>query len=401
MTQFLSAKEAADALGISLPTLYSYVSRGMIRSEAAEDGQRQRRYYAEDVEKLLLRKEAVRHPEKLAETALNWGAPVLESALTLIQDNQLFYRGHDAARLAVESTLEAVAALLWTGERDSALFAASYPDVRTYLAWLEHLDMPYITPLQRLQMVLPLMQADDLGAYDLRPDAVVRTGVRLLHALTLLLAETPTPAASIAETLQRAWCPDQPEAVLLLNAALILCADHELNVSSFTARVVASSGATPYTVIVGALSAFQGVKHGGAAERVAAFLREIDTIGDARRVMADRLRRGELLPGFGHKLYPEGDVRATTLFALLQAYEADSEALVQAQTIIAEARQHANIDLALVILCRVLRLPMEKAALIFALGRMVGWIGHALEQYQEGSMIRPRARYTGVLPSDG
>ena len=111
--RYLSAEEAAGELGIRLPTLYAYVSRGLIRSEATEGKRRTRRYRAEDVRRLKERAEQRRDPGKVAEAALYWGTPVMESGITLISDGKLYYRGRDAITLAAGSTIEEVAALIW------------------------------------------------------------------------------------------------------------------------------------------------------------------------------------------------------------------------------------------------------------------------------------------------
>src|SRR5690606_38429874 len=103
-------------LGISLPTVYAYVSRGLLRSEAIGAGTRARRYRREDVERLKQRQEQRHHPERAAESALHFGVPVLESGLTLIADGRLYYRGVDAIELAQNHSIEEVAALLWTGK---------------------------------------------------------------------------------------------------------------------------------------------------------------------------------------------------------------------------------------------------------------------------------------------
>lgn len=108
----LSAREAAETLGVTLETLYAYVSRGQIRSEAGEGPSRARRYSAEDIVRLKARKEQRRDPEAAVQGALDWGAPVLESQLSLIENGRLYYRGHDAVDLARSRTFEEVAALL-------------------------------------------------------------------------------------------------------------------------------------------------------------------------------------------------------------------------------------------------------------------------------------------------
>jgi citrate synthase len=206
-------------------------------------------------------------------------------------------------------------------------------------------------------------------------------------------------ARGIAETLGLGWSPHDPGAKALLDSALVLCADHELPVSTFVARCVASSEATPYAVVVSGLSAVGGVKHGGHLELVEAFLREVAAVEDARKVMAGRLRRGEQIPGFGHSLYPGGDPRGAELLRLTSAAYPDSPAVELCRAVADEGLEligeRPTVDFGLVTLARALGLPPGGAVALFALGRTVGWIGHAIEQYEGGSLIRPRARYVG------
>ena len=397
MKRYLSANESADLLGVTTATLYAYVSRGLIRSEEIGTNSRARRYLAEDVHKLKERKEYRRNPAQVAQDALHWGTPLLDLALTLITDDDLYYRGRSATELARTGTLEQVAALLWLGDPQQAdrLFA-DLPDTR---AILNRLD-PSLGFMPRLTIALTL--ADDLAAYDLRGEAVARTGARILALLASALTMQPI-GGGLAAHLQQAWRPNDPAAARLIEAALILCADHELNVSSFTARVVASAEATPYGVVTAGLAALQGIKHGGNTERVAALFREIGAPDRIERVTAERLRRGERIPGFGHSLYPQGDPRAAALLVLLD--EIYPDAAETRFTLTAAARVRAmidydpNVDFALGALERVLSLPDGAALALFALGRTVGWVGHAIEQYTSGNLIRPRARYTGEPPT--
>jgi citrate synthase len=398
--RFLTAREAAAELNISLATLYAYVSRGVIRSEAAGDNSRARRYSAEDIERLKARKAARHNPDATAEGALHLGTPVLESAITLIADGRLYYRGQDAVGLAEQHSLEEVAALIWGDDAGvPVVFEPFEPAApfRTIQAQVAHLPA-----FDQFQIVLPLLGADDLAAYDLRSEAVWQTGARILGALAWIAAGGKAAVeGTIADTLSAAW--GKPAAARLVNAALVLCADHELNISAFTARCVASAGATPYAVVQAGLAALGGPKHGGHTQRVEALLREA---GDARGMyaaMADRLRRGEPIPGFGHPLYPEGDPRGAALLRWITEAYPDSDA-----TALAEAGREAaarlmgdapTIDFALSILGRALDLPTGAPLTLFAIGRTVGWIGHAIEQYALDRLIRPRARYIGNLPA--
>jgi citrate synthase len=399
----LSAEQAAKALGISLPTLYAYVSRGLVRSEAVSGSKRHRRYPAEDVRTLKRRKDLRRNPAKAIEGALHWGEPVMESAITMIADGHLYYRGHDVVSLTGSRTIEEVAALIWTGDFAAAagLFGPRIAIPPRCLALRKHLsDIPAV---EALQVLLPSAAIDDISAYDLRPEAVAPTGARILELVSAFASGDRANRKSIAQALQTAWIPLRPKAAQLINTALILCADHELNVSSFTARCIASAGSTPYAVVTGGLAALQGVKHGRTTERIEELLREARTPRGLHRVMVGRLKRGDTIPGFGHPLYPEGDPRGRQLLELVARIFPKSSAVSLADVATEEAfrliGERPTVDFGLVIAARALALPPDGAITLFAIGRTVGWIGHAIEQYRRDRMIRPRARYIGQLPN--
>jgi citrate synthase len=395
---YLTAHEAAAELGISLATLYAYVSRGMIRSEAVSDDQRSRRYRLEDVEKLKQRKVARHNPEAVVESALHLGTPVLESSITLIDDGRLYYRGHDVAQLATERTVEEVAALIWTGDL-AADFPAAHaefsPGVGSILQALTGL-----TPFEKYQVILPLAAVDDPAAYDLRPLAVAQTGARILRLMVTIAATSES--SGIAQALQQGWIPHNPDAVDLISAALILCADHELNVSSFTARCVASANATPYATVCAGLAALSGAKHGGYTERVEALLNEAGCAEAIYPTMTARLKRGDIIPGFGQPLYPDGDPRGRLLLQLVAERYPDSPVVEMAEAASESALKligdYSTVDFGLAIVARVLNLPPGSALALFAIGRTIGWIGHAIEQYPLDRLIRPRARYIGDRP---
>ena len=399
--RYLSAGRAAEELGVSVATLYAYVSRGMVRSEAVEGKKRNRRYRAEDVRRLKQRKERRRDPDGVVEGALHWGTPVMESGITLIDDGRLYYRGRDVEDLAGKKSIEEVAALIWTGDEAAArdLFLREEKPlsgrVRSVLG-----NVAGMPPVEIFQVLLPLA-AEDPAAYDLRSTAVARTGARILR----LMAEAASgeEGSGLAEALGRGWGLGAPRAGALLDAALVYCADHELPVSTFAARCVASSGASPYAVVLAGLAALGGIKHGGEIELVEAFLREVEAAGDARAVISGRLRRGERIPGFGHSLYPEGDPRGAGLLRLVAEAYPTSPAVQLSEAVAGEVLhlmgERPTVDFALATVARALGLPAGGAVALFGLGRTVGWIGHAIEQYEDDSLIRPRARYVGEQPS--
>jgi len=376
----LTAAEAARRLGISPATLYAYVSRGLLRSFPDPEHPRARLYAEEDIDR--------RMPGR---AALHWGGPVLESAITLIAGDHLYYRGHDVAELARTKSIEEVAALIWTGSMAPAAFTSTPLHV---IAGRSSEGLPFIN---RAVSILPIVAARDPLAYDLRPHAVAQTGWRILNLLTSVAAESSDLAPAVDETLQKRWAPRMRAARDLIRAALILCADHELNVSAFTARCVASAGSNPYAVVAAGLSALAGNKHGGMTERIERMFDELRGARDIRGALAERLRRGEPVYGFGHRLYPNGDPRAQTLMEMLGKHlpKFVSDIGSAGEEVLGEK---PTIDFALVGMSIGLKLPPGTPLALFALARTIGWVGHAIEQYARDEIIRPRARYVGPSP---
>jgi citrate synthase len=397
--EWLTSREAARRLGVSAATLYAYVSRGLLRSEAT-DGQRERRYRADDVTRLKRRRDVGRKAEAIAGHTLDFGTPVLESALTLIEDNHLYYRGIDASHLARTDSLEDVARLLW--DCDEKPFAATnLPPLTTALrrAWLAAVTLG---PVDRCLVLLPAASALDHPSWVEDRAAMLETGMRVLRLLTAAVTARPLSSAPVHEQLAAAW-KVSPQHAPLIRAALVLSADHEFNASAFAARVVASTGANLYGAVLAGLAAINGPRHGGLTRRVAALLHEVRDASDLEAELAIRIRDHVYIPGFGHLLYPDGDVRAQTLFELLRELTPQSAELAFAERLASTTERlinrKANIDFTTVVLERVLGLPMGSALAMFLLGRTVGWIAHALEQAAHGALIRPRARYTGPRPA--
>jgi citrate synthase len=368
---------------------------------------RERRYYREDVERLQERKEARRDPAKAAARGLDWGGPVLESSITLIHEGRFYYRGRDAAALAQHASLEEVAALLWAANEAErpTLFTQPPALSRRQLARLRGAaGKETANAVTLFQAALPIAAAADVAALDLRPAAVRQTGARIIRLLTASIAPrsyADYAGAPVHLALHARWAPKRTGVADVIRTALVLCADHELNVSAFTARCAASAGASPYDVVSAAMATLKGYKHGGAADRVLALLAEADTPARARASIANRLRGGERLPGFGHPLYPGGDPRAALLLRLAEA-SGNTVEWRRARAVLkagADALHDLpNLDFGLAAVTRGYGLPAQAPVLLFALGRTVGWIAHAIEEYASGGLIRPRARYTGVAP---
>lgn len=400
MSTYLSADEAADELGVTKNTLYAYVSRGLIRSEPGDSSRRTRRYRAEDVQRLKRKKKLKQDPTTAARTALDWGLPVTESRLTLIDDGRFYYRGQDACHLAQSHDLEEVAPLVWDTGRDRIRVAGSVPSVDPD----QNSDVD--STLDRMQTLLPNAAATDEQAYDFSRRGVARTGTRILPLLLSLVHPEWTAKAgqTVAERLGAAWGIDREDRRRLLNTALVLCVDHGLNVTAFTVRCVASAGSTPYAAVNAGLSALRGRRHTGNTARISALLREAEDPQNFRDTVASRLRRGDTVPGFGHPLYPDGDPRAKLLIDQLRTVAPDTVGTGFAETATTVGPELLDrppaLDFALVALGRALELPREAPLILFALGRTVGWTGHMIEQYEEGEVIRPRAKYVGPAPNE-
>jgi citrate synthase len=391
----LSAHDAARRLGIKPATLYAYVSRGLLRSAPGAEG-RKRRYYAEDVARLeRLRRTGRRAaaPPKPFDALL----PVLDTSVSLIEDGRLYYRGVDAGSLSASADFETVAGLLW-GEPTRARFAIAHlkPALRKLLA---RPRLP-AAAIDRARVILVDLAMGDVGALEVAPQAVARTGARLVPALAAAVSGRMPAGRRVHEELAAVWRLGAAGADLV-RRCLVLAADHELNASTYVGRCIASTGASPYAVVLGALGALSGPRHGGETAEVEGLLREVLRSGDVEQRIAARLRRGERIPGFGHPLYPDGDPRAAHILEAVASSRHSGEAtaaLRVGRDIAALIGRPPNVDFALGLTAVVLRLPPGSALGMFLVARSVGWIAHAIEQYAAHTLIRPRARYVGPLP---
>ncbi len=392
MPDYLNSTEATALLGVSRATLYAYVSRGLLHAHAA-DTPRESRYLREEVEQLARQRGQGRKPREVAQAALNWGLPVLESSITLIEQGRLYYRGEDAVDWARSHTLEETAALLWQYPADAA-FAAHAVEATHVLPDLQQRMAGQ--PCENTLLPLFTVASDDAAtaAWQQSPERLAAGCGALLRLLAACLLGTAPDKAPIHLQCAQAWALDAQGADLV-RMALVLCADHELNASGFTARCVASTGASLRAAVVGGLAALTGGRHGGTTARVEALW---DELGEAQAParLRQRLARGETLPGFGHHLYPEGDVRAALLLEMLPR---QGPAAALAAEVMALTGLAPSVDFALVALRRHLQLPAGSAFGLFALGRCAGWLAQALEQRATRQIIRPRAAYTGPRPA--
>lgn len=394
-TDLIGAAEACRILGVSTATLYAYVSRGLIESRPGPD-HRTRGYRRAEVERLAQNRRAGRGAARGAAQSLDRGLPVLETRISSIGPDGPHYRGRSAIdAVRAGATLEAVARTLWDcGADDPFAAAPAAPWSATVAQIAGDAALP---PLERALAAIPLLGLDVRRSFNASPAARRDIAALLLRQNAALLIGRMPSAAPVHQQMAQAWKPGDDGFADLVRATLVLCAEHELNVSAFAARVVASTGAPLHATVCGGLAALTGPRHGGATARAYAVI----DAGSAD--VAARWERGDDLPGFGHALYPQGDPRAAELLAMLRRRHAETQELDDLDALVAHAEEvsglRPNLDFALAAVCRLDALPIASALVLFAAARMAGWLAHALEQQEQGRLIRPRARYAGAPPA--
>jgi citrate synthase len=418
MADFLTAAEAARRLGVKPATLYAYVSRGVLTRSPAADG-RASLFSTDEVERLA-RRGRPRRPAGAVDITV-------ESAITELTADSLRYRGLDVMRLAVSRTFEEVAGLLWTGDFPSAGEPWQARPAALAAGRAAQAALPAgALPLERLQVIVPAMAATDPLRLQLDQSAVVAAGRNIIAGMVDCLplaglspdaaglgtsmpdAASPgaspphaAPAGPVAGRLWSRLCDRRASPGLLraTSAALVLLADHELAASTLAARAAASVRADPYAVVGTGLGAVSGALHGGASLGAEALMAAASGPDDVPRVVAELLRRGEKVPGFGHFVYRGGDPRATVLLGLVRRAAPKSGQLAVADAVLAEVRHKSlpepNIDFALATLARVAGMARGAGEAMFAVARTAGWVAHALEAYDGPGPLRPRAVYTG------
>jgi citrate synthase len=326
----------------------------------------------------------------VAGAALRFGDPVLDSAITEVRAKSPRYRGHAVTELVKSgATFESVAEILWGSDPP----VERWPSPRM-LARVPYPDAP---PVWRLVQALPGLALADTARHSGTAAMELDRARRLLRALAGALVGAPISIGSriaegIAATLT--MTPLQ-EATRAVDAILVACADHELNVSTFTARVAASAGADLYAAVGAGLYSFTGPRHGAACDRIEALVSSCETRG-TQAVVDELLALGQSIPGFGHPLYPDGDPRTPPLLAVSRRKPERSALIDELVRIVSrETGAQPAVDLGVVAVTRALGAERGLSTALFALGRAAGWVAHVLEQRRDGAILRPRARYVG------
>jgi len=367
---WLEREAALHKLSVKAQTLYAYVSRGQISARTHPNDPRASLYSEADIDRLVKRRRRGRSRSEIASAAIAWGDPVMETAITTVRNGRLIYRGHDAIKFAKTATVEDTAALLWPCAQLTPMRAQS-------------LDLHGETGKARAFQFLALRASEDPINIPTSSTDIALIGAELLLGFADAIADV-AGRGLFHQRLARLWKLD-PNGADLLRRTLVLVADHELNPSSFASRVTASTGASLAASALSGYATLSGPRHGEAAAQALQFLRQ-------QLSEEPSVQYSDQIPAMGHALYPKGDPRAKALLGWIGLNPALKRVIKRAEL---DAENLANIDMALAALSIQLDLPDDAPFLIFAAGRMIGWIAHALEQAHSGKMIRPRAKYLG------
>lgn len=387
--ELITAAAAADLLGVQRQTVYAYVSRGILTRVSGTDARGHR--------VSLFDRAAV---QTLAQSNQRPRTGVFElhidtSVTDLDPSGRFLYRGRDACELATTSTFEEVAELLW-GLPQAGDWV---PDELCAETWrrLELACPPEATPVDRFRLALTLLSAAH-PTHDRTPAAVTAAARRAIIACAGSIV-TPSPVAgqafSVAAGVARGLAvgAQATESERLVNAALVLMADHELATSTVAARAAASTHSDHELTLLTGAAAMGGPLHGGASRRVERLLESC--AADGVQPTIDRLSRPPA--GFGHSVYQDIDPRGELLLDAIAGIRPELDELIASLTLAVRRRFSLapNVDLGLAALTQAIDLRPGSGEAIFTLARLAGMTAHALEELQHRLRFRPRAVYTG------
>jgi citrate synthase len=337
-------------------------------------------------------------------------------------EGKLTYRGIDIHELATHSSFEETTYLLWFGhlpergtlEGFTAELAADRHVASEVIALMKAFPKT-ARPMDALRTAVSALAFYDPQAQDTSPPANLARAGRLTAQMATLVAAyessrkgrepiAPTASGSHAANFLRMLFGKEPDpvAVRAMDLALILHADHELNASTFTARVTAATLADLHAAIVSAICSLSGPLHGGANEQVMKMLKTIGDVGRVEGYVTETLAAHKKIPGFGHRVYRTEDPRATHLRRMSKElgeragdtrwYEISRRL---EEVVMQQKHLYANVDFYSATCYYSLGIPVDLFTPVFAVSRVAGWAAHVLEQYSDNRLIRPRAEYVG------
>lgn len=351
------------------------------------------------------------------------GVVAAESSISSIIDDQLTYVGYTIDDLAEKSTFEEVVYLLWnlklpTKEQLKNIQTELAENMELPEAIIDHLhsyDLSTVHPMAALRTAVSLLGLLDEEADVMEEEANKRKALRLQARISSIVAafarirqgkDPVKPKKNLTYAANFLYMLNGKEAedieIEAIDKALILHADHELNASTFTARVCVATLSDLYSGITAAIGALKGPIHGGANEQVMNMLMEIGEEENAIPYIKKKFENKELIMGMGHRVYQEGDPRAkhlekmskelTTLIGQPKWYNMS----VKIEDYIKQEKGlPANVDFYSATVYHSLGIDHDLFTPIFAVSRASGWLAHILEQYDNNRLIRPRADYVG------
>jgi citrate synthase len=409
--EYVSSAEATSTLGVRRETLYTYVSRGLIKT-VQRPGVKAKLYRKADVEKLRSRAVA-RSGGPQVSHALRYGEPIAQTWISEITAQGPRYRGVLARDLVRDGrSFEFASELIWTGlarTRDVAWPALQETRPLEHLIKLASHPADRVTPLKLLTLL-----ATSLSAFEQAEDDIQATGLATYRRLLQTLAGTagvfgpdarfsaPREGEFVAQCIARGLgLGDRVDAVQAIDAALVMSAEHELSAPSFAARICASTGADLHACVATAMLTQSGAMQVGGAVEVEALIDALPSRLESEDALSLAAAMGFMsneLPCFNHPLYEGEDPRSVVLLDMMERLTSHGPDTPKIRALVVGARQagqHPNVFASLVMLCKAMGLPNGTGAMLHTLARTTGWIAHALEQRLTGAMLRPRARYMG------
>lgn len=351
------------------------------------------------------------------------GIVATQSSISSIIDDTLTYVGYDIDDLAENASFEEVIYLLW---HRSLPTNAELEELKKQLTEnaelpeevLQHFKMypiDKVHPMAALRSAVSLLSLYDEEADLMDGEANYRKAIRLQAKMPAIVTAfsrvrkglepiAPRSDLGFAANFLYMLSGEEPEdiAVEAFNKALVLHADHELNASTFTARVCVATLSDVYSGVTAAIGALKGPLHGGANEAVMKMLSEIETLDNVEPYIREKLANKEKIMGFGHRVYRQGDPRAKHLREMSKKLTEITgephwyEMSTQIEGIVTgEKNLPPNVDFYSASVYHSLGIDHDLFTPIFAVSRVSGWLAHILEQYDNNRLIRPRAEYTG------
>ena len=394
MTQdlYYTAQEAAQVLGVNVSTLYSYVSRGFIRTQKVP-GVRVSRYWRSDI--LRFKQRRVNHVD---EPKVIFGE---DSSISLSTENDLFFRGQNAVTLANTLSFEAMVALLWQMP-EKELFSNNAPTLPPdYAAVCGAIER--VSPIDKVMMLAPLLEEANPKCFDLTPKAFYHSSAAALRWVASTIRSPHAPSEEPIH-LVVAHSARQDDAVAdVVRRLLVLSVDNEVDPVTLAVRAAANIGITPYRVIIAGLIAAEGRRGAyGRMQLATRFLDEIVGGANPSGAILSRLKSGEALPGFGRQRYGGRDPRALSMMKAFReqlGHLPEVERFLLAMEVATEATgQNPDFALTHLLVSRIVGLSGRDANLL-RLARITGWIAHSVEQYAEHESVSQNSRYKGQLPT--